>query len=75
MHNKATGRSLEVIVLTHHEVLQPYALHKLGVSPADFLPGKNEGLEIRVEDGKSVATVAGRQIEATKSRSHLAEKV
>jgi len=63
MYNKITGRNLEVIVLTHHEVLQPYALHELGVSTEEFKPDKNEGFEIRVEDGRAVATVAGHDIE------------
>jgi broad specificity phosphatase PhoE len=63
LHNKATGRSLEAIVITHHEVLQPYGLHILGVSQNEFEPGKNEGFEVRVEDGRAVATVAGREVE------------
>lgn len=65
MHNRLTGRSLEVILLTHHEVLQPYAFHKLGVEPESFIPGKNEGFEIKVEDGKAVVSVAGQKIERT----------
>lgn len=68
IHNKATGRSLAVIVLTHHEVLQPYALHKLGVSQYEFEPGKNDGFEIKVEDGKTIATVAGHEVERTSRR-------
>jgi len=63
MYNKQTGRNLEIIVLTHHEVLQPYALHKLGISTQDFKPDKNEGFEIRVEDGKAVASIAGQNIQ------------
>lgn len=63
MYNKQTGRNLEIIVLTHHEVLQPYALHKLGISTQDFKPDKNEGFEIRVEDGKAVASIAGQDVE------------
>lgn len=68
LHNKVTGRSLEVIVLTHHEVLQPYVLHKLGISQRDFVPGKNEGFEIKVEDGKAMVTVAGQEVERTSRR-------
>lgn len=62
-YNKTTGRDLEVIVLTHHEVLQPFALKELGVSTEDFKPDKNEGFEIHVDDGKAVATVAGHEVE------------
>lgn len=68
LHNKVTGRSLEVIVLTHHEVLQPYVLHKLGISQRDFVPGKNEGFEIKVEDGRAVVSVAGQEVERTSRR-------
>lgn len=68
LHNKVTGRSLEVIVLTHHEVLQPYVLHKLGVSQHDFVPGKNEGFEIKVEDGRAMVTVAGQEVERASRR-------
>jgi hypothetical protein len=63
MYNEKTGRNLEIIVLTHHEMLQPYALHKLDVSTNEFKPGKNEGFEIRVHDGNAVASVAGHDIE------------
>lgn len=63
MHNQATGRNLEVIVITHHEVLQPYALHTLGVSQKEFTPDKNEGFEILSQNGKAVARVAGHEIE------------
>lgn len=68
IHNKKTGRSLAVIVLTHHEVLQPYALHRFGVSQHEFVPDKNDGFEIRVEDGKAVASIAGHEIERTPRR-------
>jgi hypothetical protein len=63
LHNKLTGRSLEVIVLTHHEVLQPYALHKLGVSQREFEPGKNDGFEVKIEDGKAIVSIAGQKVE------------
>lgn len=69
LHNKSTGRSLAIIVLSHHEILQPYALHKLGISPDEFLPGKNEGFEIKIEDGKAIATVAGQEIERISRRA------
>jgi hypothetical protein len=68
IHNKKTGRGLAAIVLTHHEVLQPYALHKLGISQNEFEPGKNEGFEIHVKDGKAIATVAGHEIERESRR-------
>jgi hypothetical protein len=68
IYNKKTGRSLAVIVLTHHEILQPYALHKLGVSQQEFVPGKNDGFEIRVEDERAVVSIAGHEIERTSRR-------
>jgi broad specificity phosphatase PhoE len=68
IYNTKTGRSLAVIVLTHHEILQPYALHKLGVSQQEFVPGKNDGFEIRVEDERAVVSIAGHEIERTSRR-------
>ena len=69
LHNKVTGRNLEVIVITHHEVLQPYALHKLGVSPEEFVPGKNEGFEVSSDGEKTVVTIAGREVERVSPRN------
>lgn len=63
MYTEATGRNLEIIVLTHHEVLQPYALHKLGVSTEEFKPDKNEGFEISVQKGKAAVSIVGQEIE------------
>jgi len=61
-HTQKTGRSLEVILITHHEVLQPYALHKLGVSQEDFVPGKNEGFVIKADSEETTVEIAGERM-------------
>lgn len=47
------GRRLATFIITHQEDLEPYAQRRLGVAPADFQPGYNDGLEIAI-DRKSV---------------------
>ena len=61
-HSNKCGCTTVVLAITHHEILQAYAIHKLGIPASVFKPGYNEGFEIILGNHEKCAKIAERTV-------------
>lgn len=63
-HQKLPDRKTVVFVVTHHEVIEPYAQKVLGTEPGEFEPKYNDAILIEVDsDGNGHTTLGHRKLD------------
>lgn len=63
-HTEEPHRKTVIFVVSHHEVIEPYAQHVVGTQPGEFEPKYNDGIEINIDsEGVGHTNIADRTID------------
>lgn len=73
---QAPHRKTVIFVVSHHEIIEPFAQRVLGTTHGEFEPQYNDGVEINIDsEGLARTTIAGRVIELSLTEHGLPRSV